>query len=143
MATWETPKTDWYGATAGGVYTGDRFNYTDYNRIKNNLIYLHDLAITLYDDFDIEDVGDDKTVADYPYADEINAIEQNLETINKNTLSQSYGDTKTYTANDAFINYTELNRLEKATLDLYDKITNTANGRRTLELNFGFKSGDF
>lgn len=46
---WETPKTDWYGETdSDGVYSGDRFDYRDFNRIKNNLQYLRDLAIYLY-----------------------------------------------------------------------------------------------
>ena len=37
---WETPKTDWHGSTnSEGVYTGDRFNASDFNRIKNKLFY--------------------------------------------------------------------------------------------------------
>ena len=31
---WINPKTDWT--------KNDRFNYSDYNRIKNNLNYLHE-----------------------------------------------------------------------------------------------------
>ena len=38
---WQTPKTDWYGKVIEGVYVGDRFNAVDYNRIKNNLIYIY------------------------------------------------------------------------------------------------------
>jgi len=38
MAEWITPKTDWYGERdEEGVYSGDRFNATDFNRIKNNI----------------------------------------------------------------------------------------------------------
>ena len=49
---WTTPKTDWQGATnAEGVYIGDRFNAADFNRIKNNLQYLRDLAIKMYDEY--------------------------------------------------------------------------------------------
>ena len=52
---WETPKTDWHGERdANGVYFGDRFNATDFNRIKNNLQYLRDMAIALYDEFNID-----------------------------------------------------------------------------------------
>ena len=138
---WTTPKTDWYGAVVDGVYTGDRFNAVDFNRIKNNLDYLRDLAITMYAEFSIVSVGDDKTVADYFYADEINQLEQNLVTINTNTLKASYGTPPTYTANGKTMNYTELNRLESAMLDLYDKLTNQHDGRRNLEWNFGMKGG--
>ena len=42
---WQTPKTDWHGAVdANGVYSGDRFNAADFNRIKNNLTYLRGVA---------------------------------------------------------------------------------------------------
>ena len=37
---WQTPKTDWYGSVSSdGTYIGDYFNYNDFNRIKNNLIF--------------------------------------------------------------------------------------------------------
>ena len=45
---WITPKTDWYGEVVDGVYVGDRFNASDYNRIKNNLSYLRELAVQMY-----------------------------------------------------------------------------------------------
>lgn len=138
---WTTPKTDWYGITVDGVYTGDRFNATDFNRIKNNLAYLRDLAVTMYGDFAISSVSADKTTADYFYAEEINKMEQNLVTINSKTLKQSYGTAPTYSDNGKTMDYTELNRLEGAILDLYDKLTNQLNGRRMFEFNFGIKGG--
>lgn len=58
--SWSTPKTDWYGTVdANGVYSGDRFNAEDFNRIKNNLQSLRDLAVKIYDEFDIGSVGED------------------------------------------------------------------------------------
>lgn len=139
---WQTPKTDWHGAVdANGVYTGDRFNAEDFNRIKNNLDCLRDLAITLYEDFDIVSLGDDRSVTDYFYADEINQLEANLNTINENTLKLSYGTAPTYVENGNTMDFAELNRLEGAILDLYDKITNQSKGRRTFQFNFGFKEG--
>ena len=63
--SWSTPKTDWNGETVDGVYTGDRFNAVDFNRIKNNLEYLRELAIKMYDEFAIQSVGCEKTVKDY------------------------------------------------------------------------------
>lgn len=134
MATWSTPKTDWVSS--------DYFNAVDYNRIKNNLIYLRDLAVQMYTEFTIGTVSDDKTAADYFYADEINQMEDNLDTINANTLQRSYGTAPTYAANGVIMDYTELNRLEGAILDLYDKLTNESEGRRMFTWNFGFKGGE-
>lgn len=142
MAEWTTPKTDWYGSTnAEGVYYGDRFNAVDFNRIKNNLVYLRDLAIKLYDEFTITSLGSDRTPRDYFYADEINTLEQNLNTINSKSLKRSYGTTPTYNDNGNVMDYTELNRLEGAILDLYDRLSNQRDGRRTFTWNFGMKGG--
>lgn len=139
---WATPKTDWHGAVVNGVYTGDRFNAVDFNRIKNNLVYLRDLAVKVYEEFSIVAVGADKTTADYFYAEEINKMEQNLATINAKTLKMSYGTAPTYSDNGRTMDYAELNRLEGAILDLYDKLTNQYEGRRKFKWNFGM-GGDF
>lgn len=140
---WETPKTNWQGyVDNNGNYIGDRFNAGDFNQIKNNLEYLKELAIKLYDSFSIVSLGADKTPADYFYADEINALEENLDTINKNTLNMSYGTSPVYNDNGNTMDFIELNRLEGAILDLYDKLTNKSNGRRMFTWNFGMK-GDF
>lgn len=139
---WQTPKTNWYGAVdANGVYSGDRFNAVDFNRIKNNLQYVRDLAITLYKEFDIVSLGSDRTEKDYFYADEINQLEENLNTINNNTLKLSYGTAPTYVENGNTMDFAELNRLEGAILDLYDKLTNQSEGRRMFQWNFGIKEG--
>lgn len=139
---WTTPKTDWHGGlNVEGVYEGDRFNATDFNRIKNNLAYLRDLAITLYEEFSIVSLGNDRTPADYFYADEINQLEANLVTINQNTINRSYGTAPTYVENGNTMDYTELNRLESATLDLYNRLTNQSEGRRMFTWNFGMKGG--
>ena len=111
------------------------------NRIKNNLSYLRDLAITLYDEFDIIDVGADRTRSQYPYADEINNLESNLNTINSHTINRPYGSSPVYYDNAAFVNFDELNRLESAILDLYNRLTNQSEGRRMFTWNFGMKGG--
>lgn len=138
---WITPKTDWYGEVVDGVYVGDRFNASDYNRIKNNLSYLRELAVQMYKEFSIHSIGADKTAKDFFYADEINKMEQNLNTINSNSLKRSYGVTPTFTDNGNTMTFAELNRLEGAILDLYDRLTNESEGRRTLQWNFGMKGG--
>ena len=139
---WVTPKTDWSASTDDdGNYTGDYFNASDYNRIKNNFIYLRDLAVQMYAEFSIQTVSDDKSYSDFFYADEINKIEQNLEAINTNSLKASYGSTKFYVANANTPDATELNRIESACLDLYNRLTNESEGRRTFTWNFGMKGG--
>ena len=139
---WTTPKTNWNGDTAAdGTYIGDRFNAVDFNRIKNNLDYLRELAIKLYDEFAINALGSDRTPADYFYADEINQLEENLTIINNNTLKRHYGTAPTYVNNGRTMDFTELNRLESAILDLYDRLTNQSEGRRKFQWNFGIKEG--
>lgn len=140
---WETPKTNWYGTTdADGNYVGDRFNAVDFNRIKNNLTYLRELSIKLYEEFSIVSLGADRTPANYFYADEINQLEENLDTINANTLQRSYGTPPVYVDNGNTPDFDELNRLESAILDLYDRLTNEFEGRRMFTWNFGMKGGD-
>ena len=142
MVDWQTPKTDWHGNTnSDGNYTGDRFNAVDFNRIKNNLIYLRDLAVKMYEDFTIDKVSDDKDYSDYPYADEVNTIENNLTKINESTLSRNYGVPPSYSDNGAFLDFNELNRIESAELDLYNRLTNEHDGRRMFTWNFGMKGG--
>lgn len=137
---WQTPKTDWHGAIdSEGNYIGDRFNASDFNRIKNNLTYLRDLASRLYDEFSIVSLGEDRTPADYFYADEINQLEKNLDTINNNSLKRSYETAPVYADNGNTMDYKELNRLEGAMLDLYNKLTNQYYGRRNLVFMFGTK----
>lgn len=144
MADWQTPKTDWHGSTdSDGNYAGDRFNAVDFNRIKNNLIYLRDLAVKMYKDFAIDKVSDDKSYSDYPYADEINTIESNLTKINTSTLSRNYGVPHFYSDNGTFLDFNELNRIESAELDLYNRLTNEHDGRRMFTWNFGTKGGMF
>lgn len=138
---WSTPKTDWNGETVDGVYIGDRFNAVDFNRIKNNLEYLRELAIKMYEEFSIQSLGSDRTPKDFFYADEINTLEDNLKTINNNSLQRSYGNVPVYVDNGNTMDFKELNRLESAILDLYEKLTNEYEGRRMFTWNFGMKGG--
>lgn len=130
---WITPKTNWL--------KNDYFNAEDFNRIKNNLIYLRELAIKLYKEFEIQQISEDKTYKDYFYADEINLLENNLEKINQNTLNIIYGKKTIYMDNGNTMTYIELNRIESAIFDLYDKLSNQINGRRNLKFNLGKRGG--
>ena len=138
---WVTPKTDWYGSSdVDGNYIGDRFNAVDFNRIKNNLEHLREMANNLYKEISLVSL-DDKTPSDYFYADEINQLESNLITINNNTLKRSYGVAPQYVPNGNTMDFTELNRLEGAIFDLYSRLNHQAVNRRTLSWNFGIKGG--
>ena len=95
----------------------------------------------MYEEFTIYSLGSDRTPKDYFYADEINKLEANLTTINSKSLKRSYGSAPTYVDNGNTMDFKELNRLESAILDLYDKLTNEYEGRRMLTWNFGMKGG--
>lgn len=139
---WSTPKTNWWGrVNEEGIYSGDRFNAEDFNRIKNNLDYLRNLAIKMYEKFSLVSLGQDRVAGDYFYADEINQLEENLNTLNENTLQRNYGSAPVYFENGNTMDFAELNRLESAILDLYDRLNNQSEGRRMFTWNFGMKGG--
>lgn len=109
---WQTPKTDW---TAD-----DRFNISDYNRIKNNLMYLQELGSEIYSFFEIDDMGEDKTsYAEYWKPAEFNLFESNLDLIKEVFPQSDIGIRKTFFENAPFIDYIELNRIESAMLNYY------------------------
>lgn len=86
-----------------------------------------------------DEVGGDRTPADFFYADEINKLEDNLKSINANTVKRNYGTAPTYKDNGKTMDFKELNRLESATLDIYNRLTNQYENRRTFKWNFGIK----
>lgn len=131
---WIEPKTNWT--------RDDRFNIQDYNRIKNNLIYLHEKAQALYQVFQIQDMGEDK--ADYSvffYADEFNLFEQNLETINQKIFTQDYGMTQAFYDNGPFIQWDELNRIESATLTMMELLNRQEAGLPRFAFRLGNVKG--
>lgn len=89
---WKEPKTDWSES--------DYFNYEDYNRIKNNIAYLQGVALTLYADVSMKEMGSDKaSYADFPYADEFNSLEDNLESLMNDTFAFADTDKKMWIDN--------------------------------------------
>lgn len=142
---WQTPKTNWkaqYDVT--GLFIGDFFNVTDYNRIKNNLLHLREMAARLMGNVPVITVGADKHYPsshnmenDYFYADEINLIEDGLAALDARLPFVDFGSKKTYYPNGAFIDYTELNRIERAELNLYNILTDSIAGQRRLAFKLG------
>ena len=139
MALPSTPKTDWAVTyDENGKYAGDFFSYVDFNRIRNNLDALTTLGEDLYVFSFSTELPSTKDVTGYPYASDINAFETRLHEINQQSLRLSIGSKKTFTDNGAFIDWKELNRIESATLKLYEAFSEIYGGRRMLKFRLGF-----
>lgn len=132
---WTEPKTNWV--------LSDRFNYSDYNRIKNNIVYLKERALELYPEFPFKDMGDDKSsYADYPYADEFTAMENNLEMIKINTYPFYADRKKSWFDNQNTPTYEDFNRLENACLKIYNGLMRQVTGLRNLQFVLGTNPSD-
>lgn len=117
---WINPKTTWKAT--------DYVQYSDFNRIKNNLNHIQGMAATLFGSFGYTNMGGDRTTSSYCYASDFNDIENNLYSINHNSYRLDIGTKKTFSNNGYTIDYVELNRIESACLQLYNKLTSqTAN----------------
>lgn len=128
---WTTPKTNWAKT--------DFFNLSDYNRIKNNLVYLKTLANEIYASFDIPDLGGD--ISDYEHIwtpSEFNNMETALENIfNASSLTISIGSKTMFSNNGLFIQYGELNRIESAMLQMRNRMENQLKYRKHLSYTLG------
>lgn len=131
---WIEPKTNWLET--------DYFNYTDYNRIKNNIDYLRELALSLYKNFPFEKFGSDKTgYHDIPYADEFNLIERDLEYIRKGTYDFFVKEMKEWKENQPTPTYQDFNRIESACLNLYNGLTSQMENKKRLGIRLGYQKG--
>ena len=127
---WTTPKTDWSST--------DYFNLTDYNRIKNNIAYIRELALEVFVDFPFEDMGNDKTsYTEYPYAAEFTAMEYNLEYIRENTFLFDDSEYKQWYENQRTPNYEDFNRLERACLLFYQGFNSIKENKARLSFRLG------
>lgn len=153
---WVTPKTDWTVGTRDTSYNGSRFTYVDFNRIKNNILYMYEFAQELYpiddeiarreansrtwaqthsgveDYFILIDGYADRTVHDFIYADEMNYFEERIDFLNSTIGSISNGTKQRFYDNSLFPNAAELNRLETLSLRINDFLQNKYIGRRKL-----------
>lgn len=127
---WIEPKIDWT--------INDYINIEDFNRIKNNLLYLYEISKKYY--FyklsypSIVDVN----YRSYAYSDIWNQLERNLEDIIKNTYRlPSLGEMKLFIGGDPYIDYMELNRLENACLRYYNLFNSLGSTTKTLSFTLG------
>ena len=98
---------------------------------------MKELAVILYPPFDLAEMGMDKKEDDYPYADEINRLADNLERLSMGSYHMDVGEKIVYRDNGPFIAYEDLNRIERATLDMYKNLCGQREGRRTLTFMLG------
>lgn len=148
---WVTPKTNWSADyDESGHYIGDYFNVEDYNRIKNNLLVVRELATHFVGNVPGITVGADKHYPingspdydnDHFFADEINLIENGLAALDEAMTFIDLGQKKTYYDNARFIDYSELNRIEGAEQTVYELLTNSLAGTR--HLSFRLNPGRF
>lgn len=131
---WTEPKTNWSST--------DRFNISDFNRIKNNLKWLHNKSIELYRDFAIEDMGEDITSYEsYWNVNYFNAFEENVNKINSEIYSQNFGISQNFFENGPFIKWEELNRIENACLQMKDILERQELGLQKLSFRLGSMKG--
>ena len=130
---WIEPKTNWTSSS--------RFNIEDFNRIKNNLIYLHDVALVRVGAFEIESMGEDLFVGEDEYknwvVEDFNAIENNLHTISNKIMDADIGTKKTFYENGLMPDYVELNRIESVTLRNKNALDNLSAGLRRIPFKLG------
>lgn len=130
---WIEPKTNWTSSS--------RFNIEDFNRIKNNLIYLHDVALVRVGAFEIESMGEDLYVGEDEYknwvVEDFNAIENNLHTISNKIIDADIGTKKTFYENGLMPDYAELNRIESVTLRNKNALDNLSAGLRRIPFKLG------
>lgn len=112
--SWITPKTDWTTST--------HFTYTDYNRIRNNLLFLNDKINELFPDkAKTLDLGDALTgYTDNYYPSQFNAFEDALESFTRAGQNVNIGTKGVYKGNEPFIMADALNRIEKCCLKWYN-----------------------
>lgn len=133
---WQTPKTDWVGYRSGEEYIGDKFNAADYQRIKGNLIYLRELAGSMYPAFAFPDIPD-LTIGAGIQASTINALERSLDALASNSFDPGIQARKTWYGNAAGPLAEDLNRIESSCLQLYKTLTGQAECLPRLAITLG------
>lgn len=127
---WLTPKTDWQSE--------DKFNFVDYNRIKNNIMVLLEKTKKLYGQLELVEMGTDivdhSEVYEFSY---FNSWEENLDIINEKTINADWGKRQTFYPNGPFITPSELNRIESAIAGIKEKLDGQESGMRKIPFCLG------
>ena len=129
---WITPKTNWTST--------DFINIADVNRIVNNLLFLKRFSYSIFN-IAYKTMPNPTSVTQYPFADELNSIEDNLETLNIKKYVLPIGTKQTFSDNGLGWNYVELNRIESAQLRLYERIEIDRQSINTMKFTLGKQRG--
>lgn len=116
--SWVTPKTDWQVREyVNGLYNGDWFNLSDYDRIRGNLEYLRILAQNVLHVVIPQTAMPPRGFGAYPRASDFNTVEANLFAVVNvlNLLPPGYYSKTDWAANGPFLTFEDLNRIESAT----------------------------
>lgn len=124
---WTEPKTDWVAT--------DYYNVSDFKRMVGNIEVLAALVEKLHHPLTMANISTTKDYTSLIYASEFNAIENNLEKVND--YGFDIGETKSYAINNKAPGYTEFNRIESASLKLYDHLTAERDNCQRLEFTLG------
>lgn len=139
IGEWSPPKTNWSAKWNGEIYVGDYFTYIDYNRIKDNLLFLSGYASQMYQ-MPVIDMGEAKVEADLIYADEVNLFETTLAEINSSTFSFSE-QFKTWKENKNVPTYEDWNRIESLQLKIYNTLVAQRKAQNRLAFTLGGQKG--
>ncbi|HBU11468.1 MAG TPA: hypothetical protein DEB31_01660 [Clostridiales bacterium] len=127
---WTHPKTDW-------KFDDDFDLYTDYFRIKNNILWLQKLigeeyrpfALIPMNDYGVDGIG---------FADFYNNIERNIDILaDAGFRNSKIQPTRTWNANRAIWNFSDLNRIEGALLILHNDLMSARANRPVLSMTLG------
>ena len=132
--SYSTPKTDWVST--------DHFNITDYDRIRNNLAAVYDIAVELYNDVAGYNTCPTVSAGGWWASWVFNRIENNLYNINRYVYSLEIGTKKTFYNNQQFIDSAELNRVETGTQMLYEMLTAQQRYIQKMPVTCGGRMGD-
>jgi hypothetical protein len=136
---WLEPKTNWSDKWDGNTYVGDYFTYVDYNRIKNNTLFLIGYASQMYDVTPF-DLGSEKVEGDIPYADEFNMFEKAIASVNAETYGFSYVK-KTWYENRNVPTAEDYNRIESMQLKIYNYLVAQRKAQNRLAFTLGGQKG--
>lgn len=111
------PKTNWA--------SDDKFNIADYNRILNNLKAISSTIEKVYKQVETVDMGDEipeESYSTYWDVKYFNAFEKNVATLETFLGIEATGFSKTFYPNGVFIDWQELNRIEKSIEDMAERL---------------------
>lgn len=132
---WIQPKTNWK--------KDDSINIEDFNRIRNNLLYLYEKSKIFYKDYNLsKKLVEEVTYSSYAYTEKWNFLEFTSNDIYNNTYKlNDVGSMKEFIIYQNYIDYNELNRLEKLCIKYYDLLKGQEDTIEKLSFTLGNYKG--